>query len=213
VADQEANEYEFDFKEIDRRLAEAFLDSPPNHDQIKNLYFALISPAIIPIIQNRLRSSDPDLVYEVHNHVLSSVWNRLIANKGPEPKELKIMPYIVRAIRNKVIDVQRRGYFKGRDLVQEVSLDELPQLPPSSQSDALEIVIRDEQIAIAQQLILQLPENERVVIDMAFRDMQNKDIAKELGISEKRVSELKVNALSKLRAAAERYEQSRMRKA
>ena len=83
--------------------------------------------------------------------------------------------------------------------MQDASTERVEAIP-SEEADPFDLVSRDEDLARLAATIAALPERERLVLSLYyFEDLQIKDIAVILGVTDSRVSQIHTAAVNRLR--------------
>ena len=173
-----------DLSKTDQEILEAF---GKNHDQGMEMmfkkYFALVSTVVYRIL------NDSEIAEDLAQEVFLSVWkNRETININSSLKS-----YLVRAARNKTLN-----YIRDNKVKTSVS-EEMPDLPDFTPGIEKEIAGKDLRKKVSQ-LIDMLPERCRYTFVLSrFENLTYKEIAKEMGTSEKTVENQISKALQFLR--------------
>ncbi|HKW61850.1 MAG TPA: sigma-70 family RNA polymerase sigma factor [Candidatus Acidoferrum sp.] len=167
----------------ERLLIEAAQDDPARFDALYELHFERVYGFIAGRVQDRATAED----------LTSDVFYKALANlKSYEWRGVPFAAWLLRIAANAIID---RSHRASREYPM---LDDPPD--PGLKPDMLAVEHR----ARLFQLVKQLPETQRRVVEERFVDQRSiREIAERLGKSEGAVKQLQLRALERLRAQME----------
>ncbi len=136
---------------------------------------------------------DKDEVEDIVQSVMVDVWNSGKIHETEKPEH-----YVLRSIKFKCIDYQRKAIVKRKHEAEVIHLNDSVENEEENNEDYL--------ISLMQEAIEQLPEKTQEVFKMAKQDGKSyKEIAEAMGISPKTVENQMTRAFKHLREALGKY--------